>query len=565
MSWNASTPNWWAQTAVPINPTEGGVENLPPELDAIGNKSVQVNNLVTFTATASDDGLPAGILNYSLEDGAGGSVPTGASIGAGTGIFEWTPDTTGSYTFDICVSDGSLNDCETITITVTPNSTPPTQSSFWGEIHYQVDDGGPIAGEDIEAYIEGVAALINSASIIDAGGGLLAYTINVNGDDIGTAEKDGGVQDDVVIFKINGRVVATGTWIDMANTQLDIHPPKADAGGAYAVLLEDGSLTLDGSFMDYMDDGFTYAWDLDDDSDYDDASTITPVFAYSTVGTYEVSLKVTDGQGGEGYDDTQVFVLELDGLVGQYFDGNPHAVTVSGVEAPYTYTVLYGNTASETPPTEAGTYEILVQIKLDDDVLATISAELIISGTSHEIDLVAGWNLISFRVIPYSTSVEDVLSSIESQFSLVYAWDASGTSSSSGHWLKYDPNVAYGNSLTNLDESMGFWIYMTQAATLTVIGEDPTETIIPLQIAAGGWNLVGYPSSTNLDLPGALSDQGGTGFTLIYAYHAADTSDPWKLFDVAVTPVVLNDLTTMSPGWGYWIDVNTDADWTVNN
>lgn len=78
----------------------------------------------------------------------------------------------------------------------------------------------------------------------------------------------------------------------------------------------------------------------------------------------------------------------------------------------------------------------------------------------------------------------------------------------------------------------------------------------------GGWNLVGYPSAATLDLPGALTDHGVMEFTLVYAYHAADTSDPWKLFDPAVLPIQ-NDLTALSPGWGYWIYVTEDADWQI--
>lgn len=604
--------------------------NTAPTLNPVGNKSVIVGSPMTFTATATDDGLPSGTLSFSLS----GSVPAGAGIVAATGVFTWTPGTVGSYTFDVCVSDGALSDCETIIVTVDNSTVPPTQSSFYGEIHYQTGDGVPIAGDFIEAYITGIAGYINRSAILSTGSGL-AYTINVDGDDLGTPAKDGGIQNDVVIFKINGRIVATGIWIDMANTQLNIHPPKADAGGPYAVLLDTGTITLAGSYIDWLMSGsFTYAWDFDDDGQYDDATGSTPTYPATQIGTKMIGLKVTDGQGGEGFDDTPLFVIDLTGLDGQVYNGSTHPVTVSGVGAPYSTTVLYGDPASTTPPTNAGTYPVTIQIKEGAVVLATLNVQLVISkatatvnlsnleqqydgspksvtvttnpvsltvivtydgsttpptnagsyavvatvdnanyqgsasgtlqiiGTSHSIALLEGWNLISFNVTPTNTAIADVLSSISGSYSLVYAWDVSGGHSSTGNWIRFDPSVPYGNTLTALDAKTGFWIFMDAPATLTVTGVTQTSQTIHLSTAVGGWNLVGYPSAQTLDLPGVLTDHGVEDFTLVYAYHAVDTADQWKLYDPLVLPI-LNDLTELSPGWGYWIFVTEAADWQI--
>lgn len=632
MSWDAATENWWAQTAVPINPAS--TPNLAPILDPIGDQPVIVGSPLSFTATATDDGLPSGTLTFSLKGGLSGSVPAGASIVGATGLFTWTPGTTGSYVFDVCVSDGALEDCETITITVNPIIPPPTQSSYYGEIHYQTGDGAPAVGDYIEAYITGINGYINRATIQSESGGLI-YTINVDGDDLGTPEKDGGVQNDIVIFKINGRVVATGVWIDMANTSINIHPPKADAGSAYAVLLEAGTINLAGSYTDWLMSGtFTFAWDFDDDGVYDDATGQNPAYLFSEAGTSLIGLKVTDGQGGEGVDETPLFVVDLDGLDGQVYNGSPHPVTVSGVDAPYTTTVLYGDPASATPPTNAGSYPVIVQIKEGTEVLATLNVQLVIAkatatvslsnleqpydgspkpvtvttnpvgltvvvtydgsttpptnpgsyaviavidnpnyqgstsgtlkitGATHSINLLEGWNLISFNVTPNSNEIADVLDSIDGKYSLVYAWDVSGNHSSTGNWVRFDPTVPYGNTLSTLDVKTGFWIFMDEPATLTVTGIYQETETVQLSITVGGWNLVGYPSAATLDLPGALTDHGVMEFTLVYAYHAADTSDPWKLFDPAVLPIQ-NDLTALSPGWGYWIYVTEDADWQI--
>ncbi len=81
-----------------------------------------------FTATATDVDLPADPLSYNLADGSVGSVPAGAVINSTSGDFNWTPTEAqgpGSYTFDVCVSDGSSSDCETISVEVREVVTAP--------------------------------------------------------------------------------------------------------------------------------------------------------------------------------------------------------------------------------------------------------------------------------------------------------------------------------------------------------------------------------------------------------------------------------------------------------
>ena len=64
-------------------------------------------------------------------------------------------------------------------------------------------------------------------------------------------------------------------------------------------------------------------------------------------------------------------------------------------------------------------------------------------------------------------------------------------------------------------------------------------------------------------MPGVLQDHGmGEDFSLVYAYHADDSADPWKLFD-PTAPAWANDLTDLSPGWGFWVQVDADHTWDV--
>ena len=71
------------ETSFTITVTEG---NTPPVLAPIANQSVNEGTVVNVTASATDADLPAQTLTYSLV-----TAPMGATIGATTGAFSWTP------------------------------------------------------------------------------------------------------------------------------------------------------------------------------------------------------------------------------------------------------------------------------------------------------------------------------------------------------------------------------------------------------------------------------------------------------------------------------------------
>ncbi|NEM97760.1 Ig-like domain-containing protein [Pontibacter burrus] len=103
--------------------TIGQAGNQAPVLASIGNKNVTELSLLTFTASATDDGLAGNSLSYSVT-----SSVTEATINPVTGVFSWTPTEAqgpGSYNFTIKVTDGELTDEETIVVQVTEANQVP--------------------------------------------------------------------------------------------------------------------------------------------------------------------------------------------------------------------------------------------------------------------------------------------------------------------------------------------------------------------------------------------------------------------------------------------------------
>lgn len=153
-----------------------------------------------------------------------------------------------------------------------------------------------------------------------------------------------------------------------------------------------------------------------------------------------------------------------------------------------------------------------------------------------DIPLETGWNLISIPLESQDTSVANVLSSIEGDYSRVMAYD--------NGYLTYDPTVQPEfNTLNNITHKMGFWIKMDIPGILSVNGTSPDDITISLNT---GWNLISYLNSNNQTVSDALTSIAGN-YSRVMAYE-----NGYLTYDPAIDPA-FNTLTIMEQNGGYWI------------
>jgi hypothetical protein len=121
----------------------GAGTNHPPVLAPNSDQTVVEQTLLSFVASGSDvDGNP---LTYSLDPGA----PTNATINPTNGTFSWTPTEVqgpSSNSITIRVSDGTLSDAKTFSVTVTESNRPPVLAAIADQTVTELSELSFVAG-----------------------------------------------------------------------------------------------------------------------------------------------------------------------------------------------------------------------------------------------------------------------------------------------------------------------------------------------------------------------------------------------------------------------------------
>ncbi len=123
-----------------------GDYNRPPELSSIGSKSVKEGDKLTITLSATD--YDSDDLTYSVQN-----MPDNATFNT-TGKFIWTPESgdAGTYHVLFSVSDGTTDNSENVTITVTVPSSSSGGGGSSGSSSSSSSSGGGGALTSAEEY-----------------------------------------------------------------------------------------------------------------------------------------------------------------------------------------------------------------------------------------------------------------------------------------------------------------------------------------------------------------------------------------------------------------------------
>ncbi len=153
------------------------------------------------------------------------------------------------------------------------------------------------------------------------------------------------------------------------------------------------------------------------------------------------------------------------------------------------------------------------------------------------IDLEIGWNLISPMLIPTDSAIATVLTDVT--VDSVHAYDPTATPT----WTSYIPGAP--SDLGTIDDGKGYWVEMSDAATLTIQGVDlPTPPEMPPTYGVVvGWNLIGFKSTTPTVTSTYLAAISGQ-YTMIYSFNAAS-----QIY------VSVQSSGDFEPGKGYWIAI----------
>jgi hypothetical protein len=161
----------------------------------------------------------------------------------------------------------------------------------------------------------------------------------------------------------------------------------------------------------------------------------------------------------------------------------------------------------------------------------------------YQINLNKQLNLISLPEQPANTAIDQLTSSIAGKFNSIWAYVG-------GSWKLYNPGDPNFSDLLTMEAGRGYWIDMKESGTLSGTGTAAPSSI-PLST---GWNLVGY-NCGSLEISNALASIQGK-YDSVWAFKEG----VWKLYDPANPN--FSDLTTMDPGFGYWIDAKESTTWT---
>lgn len=209
--------------------------NVKPVItDVPPTASVKWGNNLTFDANATDSDIPVNTLTFSLIE-----APSGATIDAVTGVFNWTPaanQRNGSpYTFKVRVTDdgvGSLYDEKQIVVTVNKRN---SKIVFDGVFSKQYSDEASLTAT--------LTDITNSTSITNIDGKSVVFTVGTQ-NATGTTASSGIANTLMIITQSKGNKNAFASFAGD-----DYYEPSTSATSTFVVDAEDARIDYTGDVI----------------------------------------------------------------------------------------------------------------------------------------------------------------------------------------------------------------------------------------------------------------------------------------------------------------------------
>ena len=263
--------------------------NVAPVLNAIGDKGTSELVELTFTATASDTDVVDNVVN-TLTFSFDGTVPSGAAI-TSAGVFTWTPTESqvGSHDITVQVTDGSLTDSETLTVTVRDVNVAPVLNTIDDQTVNELVEltFTATASDDDSLTFSFDGTFPSGAAITDDGNFTWTPTESQDGDHTITVQvTDGSLTDSETL-------TVTVNEVNVAPVLNAI----GDKGTSELVELTFTATASDTDVVDNLVNTLTFSFDgtfpsgaaITDDGNF----TWTPT--ESQVGSHDITVQVTDG------------------------------------------------------------------------------------------------------------------------------------------------------------------------------------------------------------------------------------------------------------------------------
>ena len=242
----------------------------PPTANAGGPYTGIIGSAVTFSGGGSSD-PQSETLTYAWSFGDGG---TGVGVNP-----SHTYSTAQTYSVSLTVTNTSgLSSSATSKATITSAPQAPTANA-----------GGPYTGS------AGVAVIFNGGGSSDPQGETLTYAWKFGDGGTGTGVSPSHTYSAAGTWYVSLAVTDTSNLSATASSYVVVapalQPPVANAGGPYTGVVGQSIPFYGNASSDPQGQTLTYAWTFGDGGT---GTGVFPTHAYSKVGTYTVSLTVTD-------------------------------------------------------------------------------------------------------------------------------------------------------------------------------------------------------------------------------------------------------------------------------